>query len=178
MEETPANICLECGLCCDGTMFSRLPPVFDDPGSGRIRPEGGGPELVHPPGPAQPCPAHRYACSIYRERPGACHHYDCALLRRHMAGEVAHDVAMSLIVRARALRDRARAAMEAVVGVHAGIGVNDLAATFTERMMGDPFPREPVPHHDEAHEHLRALDQILDAHFHITDGEAPGSARA
>ncbi|MBJ7455846.1 MAG: hypothetical protein JHC74_07295, partial [Thermoleophilia bacterium] len=60
-------------------MFSRLPPVHgaaEDPERST-----GGPTVIHEAGPAQPCPAHRYACTVYRDRPGACHHYECALLR-------------------------------------------------------------------------------------------------
>jgi hypothetical protein len=62
--------------------------------------------------------------------------------------------------------------------VHAGIALNDLAATFSERVMGDPFPREPTPDRDEAHEHLSALDQILDGHFHLSGDDAPEMAGA
>ena len=174
MGTTSANICLECGLCCDGTMFSRLPPVFEDPERGRIRPEGGGPELMHPPGPAQPCPAHRYACSIYRERPGACHHYECALRLRLAAGEVTHEVAHALVVRARDLRDRAREAIEGVIGRRAAVGVNDLAAAFAESTRGDTSGR-----HVAARVDLAALDAMLDAHFHrggTPDPREPASA--
>lgn len=174
MGKAPANICLECGLCCDGTMFSRLPPVLDDPITGRIRPEGGGPALVHPPGPAQPCPAHRYACSIYRERPGACHHYECALRLRLHAGEVTHDAALSLIVRARALRDRAREAIESVIGRHAGTGLNDLAARFVHLAEEG----EGGDHHATARAELAAIDHILTGHFHLPGHAGPGTAPA
>lgn len=65
MDRPPANICLECGICCDGTMFSRLPapPAGDAP-----------------PGPGQPCPAHRLACTIYKERPDACRAFRLSLI--------------------------------------------------------------------------------------------------
>ena len=164
MGATPANICLECGLCCDGTMFSRLPPVFDHPAHGRIRPEGGGPELVHPPGPAQPCPAHRYACSIYRERPGACHQYECALRLRLMAGEVSHDAAQALIIRARTLRDRARAAIEAAIGQRTATSLSDLAANFTAGHHRGGAADGVT--HRHAHKSLHELERILKDHFH------------
>lgn len=166
MGTTSANICLECGLCCDGTMFSRLPPVFEDPERGRIRPEGGGPELMHPPGPAQPCPAHRYACSIYRERPGACHHYECALRLRLAAGEVTHEVAQSLVTRARTFRDRARVAIEAVIGPRAAAGLKDLAVAFE----GTPSDEESTAH-ATARSELAALDDVLTRHFDLARNE-------
>lgn len=172
MGTTSPNICLECGLCCDGTMFSRLPPVFDDPTSGRIRPEGGGPALVHPAGPAQPCPAHRYACSVYRERPGACHHYECALRLRLAGGEVTHEVAQSLVNRARALRDRARAAIESAIGTRVAVGLNDLAATLLGGSHDDGSGE-----HAAARSELAALDEILDAHFHLPDDRGSATRR-
>ena len=144
MGAIPANICLGCGLCCDGTMFSRPPPVFEDAATGRIRPEGGGPALLRPPGPAQPCPAHHAACTIHRERPGACRAYECALRLRLMAGEVTHETATAVIARALTLRDRVREALEAVTGAHAGAGLNDLGRrpqrARAGRRVGRPGP--------------------------------------
>ncbi len=156
-------------------MFSRLPPVLADAGDASGGPDGG-PSIVHEPGPAQPCPAHRYACTVYKERPGACHAYECALLRRLNAGEVTHDEALNLIDRARTLRDRARAGMEGVLGVHAGLGLNDLAGEFSALVHHVRDALHMYPHHADAQEHLSALDQILARHFHIAAEDSPPGA--
>jgi hypothetical protein len=149
-------------------MFSRLPPVHGDDAD-EVGQSAGGPDLIHEAGPAQPCPAHRYACTIYRDRPGACQHYECALLRRHLAGAVSEEEALFLVARAKGLRDRARAGIESVVGAHAGLGLNDLAAQFAALIHheGPPRPSHSGKEEAEAQARLGALDEILAGHFHL-----------
>jgi hypothetical protein len=134
-------------------MFSRLPPAV----AGADGPDRrtGGPTQTHEPGPAQPCPAHRYACTVYRDRPGACRHYECALLRRHRAGEVDEGEARAIVARARTLGQRARTDIEAV-----------------------EHPILAHPAQAEAHARLAALDDILRQHFRHGEGDAAEPAPA
>jgi hypothetical protein len=57
----------------------------------------------------QPCPLHQDdRCTAYAARPLVCRSYECALLRRHMAGEVTLADAQQIVLVARDLRDRLR----------------------------------------------------------------------
>lgn len=167
MEGSTANICVECGICCDGTMFSRLPPASENAAEAMA---AGPTTAAAEAGPAQPCPAHHLACTVYRERPGACRHYQCALLKQHLAGLTSWEEAAEIVSRARALRDRARASIEAVLGAHAGLGLNDLAGQFSALVHGERLPLSN-PAHMRAHESLSALDSILSQHFHAAGAE-------
>jgi Fe-S-cluster containining protein len=111
-----ANICINCGLCSDGTIFRFVP----------LRP-GESPDALTIAGVAVsavddraafllPCAAFRGGCcSIYENRPAVCREYRCSLLRRHEAGEVSFEEARSVIERTKVLRDEVRSALEAAL---------------------------------------------------------------
>ncbi|CAB4885738.1 unannotated protein [freshwater metagenome] len=111
-----AEMCLGCGLCCDGTAFdSTALEAGDDPGPL---------QQLHAVFVAdkdstrfeQPCPAFSSGCcSVYASRPLACRSYSCALLLAVDEGEVELDDARSIIATAIASRDRVRPALLALV---------------------------------------------------------------
>jgi len=71
MTGQPTDICLDCGLCCDGSLFWAVPLAPTDTAEvprdaeGRLR---------------QPCACFNGACTIYAERPSACRAFDCRVL--------------------------------------------------------------------------------------------------
>lgn len=78
-----SELCLDCGLCCDGTLF----------GTGRL--EAADSALAREtvlageaPGTfRQPCAAlEGKLCRIYEQRPAACRAFDCTLVRELAAG--------------------------------------------------------------------------------------------
>lgn len=77
MTSATENICLSCGLCCDGSLFWAVPvgqgedvPVRLD-AERRLR---------------QPCPCFNRSCTIYADRPAACRSFDCRVLQIVRAG--------------------------------------------------------------------------------------------
>lgn len=111
MTDPGQSLCVQCGLCCDGTIFER----------GRILAED---DLVHlekngfiliataqGTGFVQPCLHHRNGiCAVYQQgRPTVCHTFRCALLRRFEAGELAWEEARARIERTVALVERIQA---------------------------------------------------------------------
>ena len=71
------DLCLSCGLCCDGSLFWAVPtergesvpaPLDAD---GRLR---------------QPCACFNGTCTIYASRPAACRTFDCRVLQTVQAG--------------------------------------------------------------------------------------------
>jgi len=99
-----SNLCLECALCCDGSIFpkARLQPQdleFARSLGLTLNETGDTPAFD------QPCHLlHGKACSIYdRERPQVCGTFRCELLKHYLAGEVDFETALDAVQTAHAL---------------------------------------------------------------------------
>lgn len=101
-----AELCEDCGICCDGTLFSSVSleaegvvtarqhrlPILETVDASRL-------EL--------PCAAlHGVLCGIYDERPEACSDYACELYIRVDEGDLSFDDAREIIETTRPLRAR------------------------------------------------------------------------
>ena len=104
------NICLECGLCCNGVIFAdgQLQPGDDVEHLGklglRLKVPRANIASKHPQIRkfAQPCGAFDGCqCRIYRERPAYCRQFECALLKRVAAGEIEAQQGLRVIRKAK-----------------------------------------------------------------------------
>jgi uncharacterized protein len=80
------NLCLQCGLCCNGVIFAdgQLQPEDD-----AARLKSLGLKLKRGSKFHQPCGAFANGCcKIYQDRPAYCRQFDCALLERVKAGQI------------------------------------------------------------------------------------------
>ncbi len=81
-------LCLACGFCCDGTLHTNtvlLPTETEAVAALDMVVE----HIGERPAFAQPCAMFRDGrCTIYSQRPQVCRHYECALLKRLLAGEI------------------------------------------------------------------------------------------
>jgi len=106
------SICVGCGLCCDGTLFSHL-GVIDESDLGLPLQALGVAVIAEadPPVFSLPCPAFDgHACTIYAlHRPTACGWFECDVSSAVTAGRMSRSEAQSVIDDTRALRDRVRA---------------------------------------------------------------------
>jgi uncharacterized protein len=96
------TLCQACGLCCDGTLFTRVPlgPAEQVPEArlAVVTNDKGG---RHVP---QRCAALAgTVCQVYAERPLACRRYECLLFGAVRSGEVSLEEALSVVAQARAL---------------------------------------------------------------------------
>jgi Fe-S-cluster containining protein len=84
-----SRLCLSCGLCCNGVIFSSVPVASHDDVA---RLEGSGITVERIDGEhrfAQPCAAHDgRTCRVYADRPTACRQYRCDLLQRVEEGGI------------------------------------------------------------------------------------------
>jgi hypothetical protein len=86
---TTSNLCVECGLCCDGSLFADVELANDRESilmesAGAVVDEDEDAQLL-----AQPCSALRgKRCSIYKQRPQCCRTFECLLLKRVQRGEI------------------------------------------------------------------------------------------
>lgn len=116
-----SELCLECGLCCDGIMFSEI----------SVRPhereyveslglpvtaglDGSGITVF------QPCPAFAEGCcSLYEVgRPATCHTYACGLLRGFESDRATFEDALAVIQQARTLAHELEVAMSMPLGTY------------------------------------------------------------
>jgi Fe-S-cluster containining protein len=100
-------LCQACGLCCDGTLFTRVPLAPDElvpeAALGVVRTDTG---ARHVP---QRCAAlSGTVCRVYAQRPLACRRYECLLFGALCGGEVSLPEAVTVVQRAQALAARAR----------------------------------------------------------------------
>lgn len=100
-------LCQSCGLCCDGSLFTRVPLGVDEvvphDALAVVTNEKGG---RHVP---QRCAAlSGTVCQVYGQRPLACRRYECLLFGALREGEVSLGEAIDVVHRAQALVATAR----------------------------------------------------------------------
>ena len=105
-------LCLDCGLCCDGTLFATVRLA---PGEAEVLSRHPLPVLRHDPDTprlCQPCGALGAAgCAIYEARPQGCRRYDCDLLGALAGDELDAAEALALVRTTRAMVDEVRACL-------------------------------------------------------------------
>ncbi len=99
------NICIHCGLCCDGTLFNRANIKDHEQNASEFSFE-----IIKTEKRAFKLPCsylNEKVCSIYQERPYAiCESFQCKLLKALRAGNISFDDAMKIIVDATALKTK------------------------------------------------------------------------
>jgi Fe-S-cluster containining protein len=122
-ESAGVNLCLTCGLCCDGTLFKDVELHADDQSARdamtSLLVERGKParapkdslEVARSKSKwPQPCAAlcPDLRCQIYRERPSRCRDFECLLLKAVNSGSRKQDQAQKVIVETRRAAERVR----------------------------------------------------------------------
>ena len=85
------QLCLECGLCCQGVIFSGVGLLPNEVGlAKKLRLD-----IVEIPGGhafRQPCPRQEgVACTVYDERPDHCRKFECKTLKSFLVDEISLD---------------------------------------------------------------------------------------
>lgn len=114
-----SDLCVSCGMCCDGTYLAWAPIVEGDDISGMQ-------SVQHPIEVSEargrhftlPCPALvDKCCTVYGHRPAICPTYRCDLLNSYAAGRISKTDALAAIADTLAARDQARPALYERLGV-------------------------------------------------------------
>lgn len=118
------DLCLSCGVCCDGTLFTYVPVSEDPPeqlAAAGLRVET--PDDAEPQFPL-PCQAWRGGCcQVYDLRPKVCREFRCRLLRKYEQEKISWSDATEIVRRAQRLRDHIRDAWATLEPDTASIGV-------------------------------------------------------
>ncbi len=98
------SLCIRCGLCCDGTLFSRVPVELGDEAAA----EAAGLVIDRERDThffRQPCAGFAGGrCAVYANRPTPCRNFRCKLLKSFQAGEIDLDTALEKVELAMQLR--------------------------------------------------------------------------
>lgn len=155
---TPASEpspCLDCGLCCDGTMYSHVRLTAGDrvtADSHQIRRT----IVEDKPAVREPCPALAgTACTIYSERFAICRSYRCATLKA---------LDESAIDRAEAVR-RIAAAKEAANRVHGAMPEGQTLHTARQEWADEPERQRATAEGARLHLLMTALEMLLGRYF-------------
>ncbi len=125
------DLCVSCNLCCNGSIFARVPVTADE----RARlPEG--PQFFERDGKlrmALPCPklGANGMCGCYDVRPQTCSDYNCKLSKATNAGDIAGDMALEIVAEIKQAQARALSLAAQAMG--------KTRADFAGRRVGEVF---------------------------------------
>ena len=110
IDSSSQSLCLTCGLCCDGTLFSYVPLLPDDATTPL---KAVGINIVSDTDVDifnQPCAAHKNCtCTVYANRPQKCRTYRCELQKRFERGDISHEPALGIIYKVVSLKNEVKA---------------------------------------------------------------------
>lgn len=139
VNERAENLCLACGLCCDGTIFSDVTLESEDSRDDLVA--TGLTFRIHSDGSERfdlPCLCHVGGpCVIYAQRPSRCRRFRCDLLKAVEAGGIAPAEARNVVRQALDLRDGFREELARVDPTVARTPVPVLWHRLNLAMVGD-----------------------------------------
>ena len=157
------SLCLTCGLCCAGAIFSSVQMEPED----EIPPLMAASINIYWEGNANkfklPCAAYKNCiCTVYGNRPKNCRMYKCELLKRFERGDISHQAAQEIINKVVSLNNEVNAlALEASINTQS----KEEISLLLKRWWGNPSIG--TTRQDYAHVFLKfgALQIYLDRFF-------------
>ena len=153
------QLCLQCGLCCDGTLFADVELRAGDDAK-QLKKLGlpiaakGKSKLAFP----QSCACFDgKLCRIYEQRPKRCRKFACGLLKQVEAGQLDPAAALKTI-------GTARKQFEKVNTLLVAMGQGDRAVALTQRFssaMSAPMDLADETNAENYGELMAAMDQLM-----------------
>jgi Fe-S-cluster containining protein len=162
--EQLSQLCIACGLCCDGTLFK---DVELQPGDNPERLRELSIPLMKSKFP-QPCFAlcSNLACRIYEDRPNRCRQFECALFLEVRDDKIPAETALKTIAQTRKRAEKVRRLLRQ-------LGDNDETTALSLRFKRIKRSMELGEHDDDAIEifseltlAVHDLTRNLAAHFY------------
>lgn len=132
--EPEEQLCLACGLCCDGTLFDLVKLEASDDAV-KVKTLGLPVKVSRGKVPVarfpQPCAAlcEDRTCRLYADRPWQCRVFECGVLKKAKAGEMTVAAALRVVTQARRRADNVRRLLR------------ELGDTDEHRALGERFHR-------------------------------------
>ena len=171
MSGIEGQLCVGCGLCCDGTFFGYA-NVFDDtPVIERIdvllARKGDDTKRQLP----IPCSllGEGASCSVYEDRPPICKSYRCKLLKAVDSGERSLEEARQVTQRTSELRDEVRRGIEEVIGPSPTSCISSLIKALDAHGQAQDDPAAFKRNHAKVYLTIAALGMAIDSSFRRHD---------
>jgi uncharacterized protein len=151
-----STLCLHCGLCCDGNLFTHVgltPPEAEGlrRAGFEVKERADGTRALE-----QRCAAlDGKCCTVYAQRPASCRRYHCQLASALSEGEVALEEALAAV-------DEAHAALRAVEAVLPEAAGSERGGAVMQRARRAAQQGELSP---EARAAWERAEAVLDRHF-------------
>lgn len=163
------QLCLECGLCCNGVIFAK----------GQLQP-GDNSERLHALGLAilrttksgetkfkQPCAAFDGCrCGIYKDRPKYCHAFECLLLKRVNAGKIEFSKALQLVRRARRRAEKVKRLLQKLGDSEEHVALSVRVRRMQNRLEREVFDAESAHLFGELTLAMHSLQLLLSEEFY------------
>jgi hypothetical protein len=153
-----STLCLRCGMCCDGTLFTHVSlqpaevPALQQRGLSLTQRADGSPAL------AQHCAAlDGRTCTVYADRPASCRRYHCQLYAALAEKEVSLDEALAVVDEAQSL--------VATVGRELPPASTGEPRSVMQRARLAEQPEHGGPLPPQAHASRERAEAFLDKHF-------------
>jgi uncharacterized protein len=170
-----SDICVACGLCCDGQLFDHgrmhpgEQPLCASLGMGTEEPADDFPRFL------LPCPRHskETGCTVYDRRPITCRNFRCRLLKKHDAQRVSDEEALAIIGNVKALdwhQTLRPALLELAPEANGTVGRH--LALAQEAIAASPDPADLRRRFGLVLMRTAALSNLLNSHFYPPDKAA------
>ena len=167
-----SDLCVSCGMCCDGTYLAWAPVVDSDDITG-LQSVNHPVEFSEPRGThfTLPCPALvDKCCTVYGHRPAICPTYRCDLLNRYAAGGIAKADALAAISDTLAARDKVRPALYERLGVTRPTSMFTLYEALDAERDGAADPGASRAADSDLMADIGLLNYLLSKHFRTLPG--------
>jgi uncharacterized protein len=159
------NLCQDCGLCCDGTLFDSVTFQLQDV----LQPlQLAGITLQQKENEQyflQPCAAYNNkACAVYEHRPQVCRKFECKLLQQFQNGEISLEKAIVIVVETARQRDELFAAIQAVMELPRNLSLNHVTKVF-DKTQRDIYGAEVVKNFSKIFLQMAVLQVRLEKFF-------------
>lgn len=163
------QLCLECGLCCNGVIFAKGElQSGDDPE--RLRSLGLTVLRTNKTGETkfkQPCAAFDGCrCGIYNERPKYCRAFECLLLKQVNAGKIELSKALQIVRRARRRADKVKRLLRKLGDSDEHVALNMRVRRMQNRLEREVFDADSACLFGELTLAVHSLQLLLSEEFY------------
>jgi hypothetical protein len=137
------QLCVACGLCCDGTLFDLVKLEASDDAA-KLKALGLPVKVSRGKDPVtrfpQPCAAlcADRTCRLYANRPWQCRVFECGVFRDAKAGRISFAAALRLVTQARRRADKARRLLRELGDTEEHRGLGERFHRVAERLESGP----------------------------------------
>jgi hypothetical protein len=158
------NLCLSCGLCCNGVIFADVQLQRGD-NAARLR-ELGVLKTNAKKFP-QPCVMHDGCrCGIYADRPKYCQQFECLLLKNAQEGRVTDTEALRVIKNARQQAARVQELLEQLGDKESSLALSKRFQAMRQKMERGRADSEQVENFGLLTVAVHELNVTLSEHFY------------